>query len=718
MRKLNSLLILILFVSVQFFAQNKLLTVEDVAVNAYTTLAIQNLHQLAWLPNSDSYVYVDRSDYGSSILKFDVDSQKADTLLSLDELNIEIEKMNLNKLRGFPQLTWETPASFYFWDGSNRLSFDITNKKLTKLNSVDDNADNKTVSPNAEYVAFTKANNLFVSLDDGKTNQISFDADTNIVNGQAVHRNEFGINGGIFWSPNSGFIAYYRMDQTMVTDYPLVDITYTPARLKNIKYPMAGQTSHHVTIGIYDIKTGKTVWLKTGEPLDQYYTCLTWSPDEKYFYVAHLNRDQNHLQLKKYDAATGDVVKILFEEKSDKYVEPLHPLYFLPNSNDKFLWFSQRDGYNHFYLYDTEGNLVRQVTKGDWVVTSFDGFDKTGNNIFVTTTKESPLERHVYEVNIENGKLKRITSEPGTHYVLPSPNSDYYIDSYTSTTVPRTINLLNKKFKIVNNLLTAENPLKDYKIGKSKIFSITNDEGIKLYCRITTPPDFDSTKKYPVIVYVYGGPHDQEVRDIFGSGRYFLWFYLMAQKGYIVFTLDNRGSDNRGLAFEQATFRRLGTIEIKDQMTGVNYLKSLPYIDANRFGVYGWSYGGFMTTSLMLRTNGAFKVGACGGAVIDWKYYEVMYTERYMDTPQTNPEGYKEASLLNYVQNLNGKLLLVHGTSDPTVVWQNTLAFAKKATELDKPLDYFPYVGQQHGVRGRDAVHLYNKITNYFLDNL
>jgi dipeptidyl-peptidase-4 len=508
------------------------------------------------------------------------------------------------------------------------------------------------------------------------------------------------------------------MDQTMVTDYPLVDISYTPARLKNIKYPMAGQASHHVTIGIYNIKSGETTWLKTGEPLDQYYTCLTWSPDEKYFYVAHLNRDQNHLQLKKYNAANGDVVKILFEEKSDKYVEPQNPLTFLPNSNDKFLWFSQRDGFNHLYLYDTEGNLLNQVTKGNWLVTALLGFDKSGKNIFVGTTKESPLERHFYKVNIESGKIEKMTSEKGTHYISVSPENNFYFDLYSSTSIPREINLKNKKGQTVKNLLSAKNPFTDYKIGSTKIFTLKNDEGIDLYCRMITPPDFDSTKKYPVIVYVYGGPHDQEITDSFGYGRYFMWFYMMAQKGYILFTLDNRGSANRGLEFEQATFRQLGTVEIKDQLTGVNYLKSLPYVDGNRFGVYGWSYGGFMTTSLMLRTNDAFKVGACGGAVIDWKYYEVMYTERYMDTPETNPEGFKNASLLNYVQNLNGKLLLVHGTFDPTVVWQNTLMFAKKAADLNKPLDYFPYIGHGHGVSGIDALHLYTKITNYFLDNL
>jgi dipeptidyl-peptidase 4 len=718
MRKFFLLFLLAIAFSANIFAQDKLFTVEDVTINAYPKFLVQNLRQLNWLPSSDNFVYVDGQGDAAAILKYGTKSTSADTFLTLAELNGFLEKSQIEKLKNFPPINWNSETAFSFWAKNDWLSFDIKFRKLTKNVSVNDDAENKAVSPNSKFVAYTKSNNLFVALNDGKQIQITNDADTNIVNGQAVHRNEFGIEEGIFWSPKSEYIAFYRMDQTMVTDYPFVDISYTPARLKNIKYPMAGQASHHVTIGIYNIKSGETTWLKTGEPLDQYYTCLTWSPDAKYFFVAHLNRDQNYLQLKKYDVKTGEVVKILFEEKNEKYVEPQNPLTFLPNSNDNFLWFSQRDGFNHLYLYDTEGNFIRQVTQGKWLVNSLDGFDKTGKNIFVSTTKDSPLEKHVYKVNLDNGKMQKLTKEPGTHTVLANSNNDFYIDFYSSTSVPRIINLVDEKGKIVKNLLTAANPFNDLRIGKTKIFTLKNDDRIDLYSRIITPPDFDSTKKYPVIVYVYGGPHDQEITNSFGYGRYFMWFYLMAQKGYIIFTLDNRGSSNRGLEFEQATFRHLGTVEIKDQMTGVNYLKSLPYIDENRIGVYGWSYGGFMTTSLMLRTDNAFKVGACGGAVIDWNYYEVMYTERYMDTPQTNPDGYKEACLLNYVQNLNGKLLLVHGTFDPTVVWQNTLAFAKKAADLNKPLDYFPYIGHSHGVSGVDVLHLYTKITNYFLDNL
>ena len=713
-----SFLFLLSFIWVSFsFPQDKLLTVEDVVLNSYTKLSPANLKQLNWVPKTNSYVYLDNQT-NTILLKYSIKSDKPDTILTLAELNKLLQSQNFSETKYFPVIYWIDNVSFNFWIENKLLNYNLETKKLALVNSIDDNAENKTVAPNSKYVAYTKANNLFVNLEPSKIIQITFEKDTNIVCGQAVHRNEFGIESGIFWSPNSNYIAFYRMDQTMVTDYPIVDISSVPARLKNIKYPMAGQTSHNVTVGIFDIKTNKTIFLKTGEPLDQYLTCLTWSPDEKYFYIAHLNRDQNHLQLKKYDAKTGELIKILFEEKNEKYVEPENPLIFLPKSNSKFLWFSRRDGFKHLYLYDSDGNLIRQVTKGNWEVTNFIGFDNTEKNILITSTKESPLERHVYKINLETGETKKLTSEPGIHTIIPNFNQNYFLDSYTNLTTPRIINLINKKGETIKNLLTADNPLKEYKIGKTKIFSIKNDEGIELFCRMILPPDLDTTKKYPVIVYVYGGPHAQEITNSFGYGRYFLWFYMMAQKGYIIFTLDNRGSANRGLEFEQATFRRLGTIEIKDQMSGINYLKTLPYIDTTRFGVFGWSYGGFMTTSLMLRTNNTFKVGVGGGAVIDWKFYEVMYTERYMDTPQTNLEGYKESSLLNYVQNLNGKLLLIHGTSDPVVVWQNTLAFVQKATELNKPLDYFPYIGHGHGVTGKDALHLYTKITNYFLDNL
>jgi dipeptidyl-peptidase-4 len=539
------------------------------------------------------------------------------------------------------------------------------------------------------------------------------------VNGQAAHRSEFGITKGTFWSPKGSRLAYYRMDQTMVTDYPIVDVSVTPAREKAIKYPMAGDKSHQVTVGVYDLSTRKTVFLQTGEPREQYLTNLAWSPDERFIYLAVLNRGQNQMQLNQYDAATGAFIKTLFEEKNDKYVEPQHPLQFVPGHPDQFVWRSQRDGFEHLYLYSTSGQLLRQLTKGSWLVTDVLGFTAQGQEIVYAGTAESPLERHIYAVSLKGGQPRRISQGTGTHAATLSPSGKYILDSFSSSTTPRTIRVIGvADGKPKQTLLTAPNPLVGYSLGETKLFPIKSADGqTDLYCRLITPPNFDPTKKYPAVVYLYGGPHVQLVTESWLGGSN-LWMQLMAQKGYVVFTLDSRGSGNRGRAFEQATFRQLGTAEMADQLKGVDYLKSQPFVDPARLGIHGWSFGGFMTTTMMTRSPGTFKVGVGGGPVIDWRMYEVMYTERYMDTPQENPEGYKTANLLNYVDKLQGKLLLIHGTVDDVVVWQHSLDYLKKAVDQGVQLDYFVYPGHPHNVQGKDRVHLYNKITQYFDEKL
>lgn len=712
MQKFKFSLLVFFILTSSILPQNKLLTIDDVVLGGQRLIP-KNLRQLSWQPGSNRYTWVE----GSAILSSDLKSAGIDTALTLKKLNDQLKNKSQNNIGAIPSFTWIAKSQIGFWNSSIFNIYDLEKSDVTKIIILPKESDNKVVSPKFNYAAFTKLNNLFI-MKDGNEIPVTNDADSNIVNGQSVHRNEFGIDGGIFWSPNENYVAFYRMDESMVTDYPLVEIQPTPAKLKNIKYPMAGQMSHHVTVGIYDLKNNKTVWLNTGEPKEQYLTNISWSPDEKYIFIAHLNRDQNHMELKRYDVFSGNYISTLFEEKHEKYVEPENPMIFLPNSNDLYLWFSERDGWKHLYLYSLKNGFIKQLTKGTWDVTRFEGFDKEGKNIFISCTKDSPIERHAYKINIEKNSVTKLTDGAGVHSIVINQETGYYLDSYTNSETPRIINLKDNKGKLLRNVLKADNSLKDYAIGDTRIFSIKSDEGIELYCRMILPYDFDESRKYPVVFYVYGGPHAQEVLNVFGVNRYYLWSHFMAQKGFIVFTLDNRGSANRGLEFEQATFRKLGTVEVKDQLTGLQYLKSLPFIDQNRVGVFGWSYGGFMATSLLTRTDGAFKVGVGGGAVIDWKYYEVMYTERYMDTPQTNPEGYEEANLLNHAKNLNGKLLLVHGTSDPTVVWQNTLAFAKKCTELNKDLDYYPFIGHGHGVGGRDAVNLYTKISQYFLDNL
>lgn len=704
---------LIALSSIIIFGQSKLLTLRDVTTEAHNYFP-NNLRQLDFRPNSDEVTYIKTNDDSEILVCKDFKTNSEKPLISLNDLNksIGIKSSSLNT---FPKIDWISFDSFRFWDGDSLFLYNIKDKSISFLNSIKKSAENVDAGDN-NHIAYTIDNNLFISVNN-KQIQITDDLNQGILNGQYASRNEFGIFKGTFWSPDNNYIAFYRKDQSKVTDYPIVDISYRPAKVENIKYPMAGMTSEKVTLGVYNINSGKTIFLKTGEHTDHYLTGITWDPTEKYIYIGILNRDQNHLEEIKYDISSGDSVSTLFEERNDKYVQPLNGLYFVNNHPDEFLWLSRRDGWNHFYMYNTDGKLIRELNKGNWEITDFIGFDKEGDNLFFTSTEESPLDRDLYSVNLNSGKQVRLTNESGVHSITINNEGKYFIDRYSSLTIPNKLLVINNEGRILTSLLTAPDPLKDYKIGKTNIFKLKSKDGYDLYCRMIFPANFDSTKKYPTLVYVYGGPGIQLITDSWLGGAG-LWLNYMSEHGYIVFTLDNRGSANRGLAFEQVTFRNLGTNEIQDQQLGVNYLKSLNYVDTTKLGVFGWSFGGFMTTSLMTRTPGLFKVAVAGGSVINWEYYEVMYTERYMDTPQQNPEGYEKSNLLNYAKNLKGKLLMIHGTSDPIVVWQHDLMFIKKCADLGIPVDYFVYPGQEHGVRGIDTYHLYDKITNYFKDFL
>jgi dipeptidyl-peptidase-4 len=693
------------------FGQDKLLTIEDASYMNYS-LFPERLSNIGWMGDSDRIAYIDNN----AVVSLKATSEKRDTLLKLDMLNAELSSMEKEEMKGFPRITWLDENTFTFTAKNTVYSFDLEEGMLMEINNFPEEAKNIRFDGDHENVAYTVDNNLFVAIR-GRQVQITNDDNENIINGQSVHRNEFGISGGIFWSPQGKAIAFYRMDQTMVTDYPIVDINTRIAEVDNIKYPMAGMTSHEVTLGIYDLEKGTTVFMDTGEPADQYLTSVTWGPSGEYIYIALLNRDQNHLKLNKYEASTGEFLTTLFEEKDEEYVEPEHPLYFLNNNKDEFLWMSERDGYEHLYHYDTDGNLLERVTKGDWVVTRYLGTDSKDRNAYFMATKESPLERDLYSVELKSGEITRVTGRNGTHKIIPAKDYKYFIDVYSDTVTPAHYSVIDSKGKARQTLLESPDPLAEYELGECKIFELDADDGTILFSRMILPPDFDPEKRYPAIVYVYGGPHAQLVTNSWlGGARLFL--YYLAQEGYIVFTLDNRGSANRGLEFEQSVFRNLGTLEVEDQMAGVKYLRSLPYVDPERIGVHGWSYGGFMTISLMLKQPDDFKVGVCGGPVTDWKYYEVMYGERYMDTPETNPEGYENSGLLDKAGNLEGKLLVIHGTHDPVVVWQHSLSLIEAFIKEGRQVDYFVYPGHGHGVGGKDRVHLNTKMSEYFFNNL
>ncbi|MFB9864734.1 S9 family peptidase [Rufibacter immobilis] len=708
-----TLLWLVLLSSVSAFAQKKQLTMEDAFLNPALTPA--NLRQLTWIPGTDEYSYV--SDKMDQLLRGTVKGN-AQVVLTAADLGAGLEKAGGTKTSTVNGLRWLNRNEVLVNQRGRLFRYNLQTKAAQTYYALDAAAENVDFAPTLQRVAFTKAQNLYLSQPGKENLQITQETNPAIVNGQAAHRSEFGITKGTFWSPSGNSLAYYRMDQTMVTDYPLVDVNAVPAKLNNIKYPMAGDKSHHVTVGVYHVASGKTIFLKTGEPAEQYLTNLTWSPDEKSIYLAVVNRAQNHMWLNQYDATTGAFVKTLFGEQQDKWVEPENPMYFVPGKPNQFVWMSERDGFMHLYLYNTNGQLIRQLTQGDFIVKSLVGFDKSGREAYYTSTAESPLERHLYAVELSSARTGRLTQGSGVHNISFSPTGQYFIDNYSSPVTPRTIRILDTDAgKVARTLLVAQNPLLDYNLGETSIFPIKGEDGTDLFCRMITPPNFDEKKKYPVVVYVYGGPHLQMITNSWLGGSN-LWMQLMAQKGYIVFSLDNRGSADRGRAFEQAIFRQVGTPELADQMKGVEYLKNLPYVDANRMGVHGWSFGGFMTTSLMLKQPGVFKVGVAGGPVIDWRLYEVMYTERYMDTPQENPEGYQKANLLNYVKNLKGKLLMIHGTIDDVVVWQHSQAFLKKAVDEGVLLDYFVYPGHPHNVGGKDRVHLYKKVTEYLEEHL
>ena len=754
-------LILLLMPAVTIYSQ-KAYTLEDVIPGGsnYFNLRPKNIPGLQWWGN----VCV-RADV-ENISKVDIKNGKETVLVTLDEVNGALQngekpyktEFKFKPLRtlGSASMPWGNRNVVVFLNkaetgnGSEDYMcwYDFGQKKIVnmfRIQSEGKQPANLDFCKENGYVAYTVGHHLFVANEGDFSRQINRscmgcteDPEKDVVYGQAVHRNEFGIYKGTFWSPKGTYLAFYRMDQSMVTDYPQVNTSTRIATLEPDKYPMAGMTSHKVTVGIYNVKTGRTIYLQAGDPTDRYFTNISWSPDEKHIYVIELNRDQNHAQLVSYNAATGEKENVLYEEEHPKYVEPQHPIVFLPWDETKFIYWSQRDGFHHLYLMDTkvktypelergkdEETLFREhlktvpLTQGDWLVQGILGFNEERKEIIISSTELSPLQSNVFALNVKNGKRTLIGSGEGIHSAQVSAAGKYIIDSYTSAKVGRSVNILPTDGKKGINLLTATDPMTEqYNLPEITVGTIKAADGTTdLYYRLIKPVNFDPNKKYPAIIYVYGGPHAQMIHDTrFYDARG--WDLYMAQKGYVMLTVDSRGSDNRGIRFENATFRHLGVEEMKDQVKGAELLKSLPYVDGNRIGVHGWSFGGFMTTNLMLTYPDIFKVGVAGGPVIDWKYYEVMYGERYMDTPETNPEGYKGSDLKQKAGNLKGRLEIIIGGTDPTCVPQHTYTFLRACINAGTHPDLFIYPEDGHNMVGRDRVHLHEHITRYFEDHL
>ena len=708
----------------QSMSAQKQFTLEDLNYggNNFHNMVPKNRYTAWW---GDQLVRTD-AEFCALI---DKNTGKETRLFSVDDINKWVASIGNIKVHSLYHATFPYPNQQLVLLNSSKMRM-LVNWKTKQVVWKQDAKDENFADWNAQSraVAFVKGDNLYVNNGQGTLKQLTKDGSRDIVYGQSVHRDEFGIYKGTFWSNDGQKLAFYRMDQSMVADYPLVDIDTRIATETPVRYPMAGEKSHLVTVGIYDLNTDKTVYLNTGDPTDRYFTNIAWAPDGKLIYLIEMNRAQNHYSLDAYDPATGNKTATLYTESSDKYVHPMHAITFLPWDKSRFILQSEKDGYNHLYLFDTGGKQIKQLTTGKWIVVDLLGFNAKTKEAIILSTEASPIQNNLYAVNLQTGARRLLdngkgchantTGEGGSHKPALSFSGQWILDSYTEPTVPRNIDIVNVASAKATRYFTAENPwvgytVPEYTCGKIKAADGTTD----LYYRMVKPTNFDPNKKYPTIIYVYGGPG---VRNVEARWHYWSrgWETYMAQKGYLLFILDNRGSSARGLAFEQATFHHLGVEEAKDQMKGVEYLTSLPYVDKDRMGVHGWSFGGFMTTTLITSHPEVFKVGVAGGPVIDWKWYEVMYGERYMGTPQNNPKGYAESSLLSKAKNLKGKLQIITGMNDPVVVPQHCLNFLQECIKVGTQPDFFVYPGEPHNMRGHQSTHLHERISQYFDDYL
>ncbi len=695
----------LLFFSVQ--AQKQDFTLEK-AIMGGRDLSPALWSNTQWSNNSNILFYSKRGDF---VYKYNAAKNTTDSINFISLANPALTNSGYDKIKSIPSFSLGNKDEFIFTTGGDKISFDASTGKISKISTAPKEVESLDVPDVPGIYSYSKDQGLYVQKADG-SNYLVAQGNDSIVYGQSVHQQEFGINKGTFWSPKGNKLAFYRMDQSMVGRYPIPDWSVTPAKVNYIYYPMAGTKSHHVTLGIYDLTSGKTTYLNTGGDPEHYLTNITWSTDGSEIYIAEINRDQDHTVFNAYNPSSGEKLRTLYEERSLQYTEPLEPYTFVPGQNNLFISQSKRDGWNSLYLYNTKGEFIRQLTQNIEVV-SLSGFDHKNKYLFFQGILPNSIDQHYFRTELATGKTEQYTNTPGTHTAKISYDGRYAFE--TNNVFGEKMNYVCRDLK--NNktqlLHMANEPYDNYNLGLTRIDTLLASDGTRLFTRTVFPYDFDPAKKYPVVIYVYGGPHAQMISNR-RIAQTTPWMYTLANEGFIVFTLDNRGSSNRGMKFENVTHRNLGDLEIEDQMIGYEFIKGKSYVNPDRIGVHGWSYGGFMTISLMTRQPGKFYAAVAGGPVTDWNMYEIMYTERYMDSPQQNPDGFKKASTFSYINQLEGPMLLIHGTADNVVVWQHSIKYLKACVDQGKQVDYFVYPGHPHNVLGKDRIHLMRKVFDYF----
>lgn len=570
-------------------------------------------------------------------------------------------------------------------------------------------------SPNRRYIAFTRDYDLYAhDFEQDREIRLTQGGSETLRNGRLdwVYPEELGIRDGFAWSPDNQHIAYLQMDQTGVSKYPLTNFDPQVPTLREMFFPKAGTQNPLVRVGVVSLSSRETHWINLGKPYE-YIARFDWTPDGERLAIVALNREQDELALLFANPATGESQEIL-RERSEDWVNVLGSPIFYGEEKD-FIWRSEREGYAHLYHYTHAGQTSRRLTHGPWVVTDVIDIDEEAQRVYFTATRQSPIERHIYSVSLRGGSIRQITEAPGTHSATLSADGKYLYRTYQNIHTPQRKQVLTNRGKAVYTLSARTQASYPVRLLTPELFTIEDEAGHTFHCRLIKPPNFDANKQYPVIFSIYGGPLVQLVRNTFGNFRD-QWF---AEQGFLVFAIDNRGSANRGHAWEAPLYRQMGKVELQDYLTGVEYLKTLPYVDSQRIGMFGWSYGGYITLYSMLHGEGAFRAGAAVAPVADWMLYDTIYTERYMDHPDDNPEGYRDSSPVHAAHQLEGDLLIAHGISDDNVHIQHVYEFIDALIEANQPYTFYAYPQKSHGIWGDNTrIHLFERMLEFFQTTL
>ncbi|MBJ04449.1 MAG: S9 family peptidase [Flavobacteriales bacterium] len=715
----NIFILLLLTLSINTIAQKEILK-EDIFLNR--TFSQDWVYGLKSMSDGLHYSTLERGDT-TSIDKYEyITGEKIKSIVKSNEINnLKIDNYKFNHDETLILIGSETESIYRY---SKKSIFYVYNTESKQLNKVfDKKIQLAHFSPDSKYVSYVFRNNIYIyEINSGKIQKITHKGVPNkIICGGTdwVYEEEFGLVKGYEWSHNSQYIAYYTFNESKVNEFSM-DIfegNLYPQQEK-FKYPKAGERNSKVKINIFDLKNLTDVVAKVNKKTESYLPRIQWTNKTNKLFVQRLNRHQNHLEILSINPSSGES-KLIYEEK-DKYYIDIHDNLTFYKDDSGFLWTSEKDGYNHIYLFQISGKERRQITKGKWDVTNFYGFDEDNKVLYYQSNEVSPLAKDVYRINIWGKSKKKLSDLKGTNNASFSKNYSYFINTNSNANTPNTINLHNvqgQKIRTIKNSQQLRETLKNYDLGEKEFFNFKTEQGTKLNGWMMKPANFDSKKKYPVLMYVYGGPGSQTVTDSWGGN--YMWCQLLLQKGYIVVSIDNRGTGGRGAKFKKCTYKELGKLETIDQIEGAKYLANLKYIDPTRIGIWGWSYGGYMSSLCILKGSTFFKTAIAVAPVTNWRFYDTIYTERYMQTPDENPNGYDLNSPINHVDSLSGNYFLIHGSADDNVHVQNTYEMVNALVKANKQFDLFIYPDKNHSIYGGNTrLHLFTQITDYIIKNL